>query len=528
MPIVIVGSGPVGLYTAIRLAAKGFPVQVVDKYAGNFSRPGVVAIQAGEIITRQLQSIGIDPKIPLAGSYPETYYISEIQKALHNKAESLGVQFTSANFEGIQGHSIKVEGQDTLIDCDLLIDCTGESREVVNYVNSTNSSKVFTVSPIADNPVKTNFVAFITMSKEDAEQLSAYKGTSSPVNQVTTFETLREQGWTQNDLPHWDMRNWKVSGAETERFCCYFEMPEDLARAPLTKQKEWLSTLLESKAGKKIDFDIEPGTLKFRAFNVDPKKVEEPIYQSGVYPFPIAVCGDALISAEYRKGTGISNGIICSNGLINAINLEGGKITLNRDAFDHTVTEHRSTAMCIQEHIKEVKDLYQGRRNKLGDIKIQKDKLDRYLEALSIDPENEVIKKGLLNQINELKKLADTAYLSRQYEKAHLTYEYALDACAALGKNPSAELSELAKLYNLQSRICSNLEKTYRGLNNPVKAQLYFKQGMSLCEQALALLETPQDSDMQNLKTGLIVLHKGFVERMVHYPQEQDNTPKFP
>lgn len=50
MPIVIVGAGPVGLYTAICLAERGLPVQIVDKYANNFSRPGVVAIGAGDLL----------------------------------------------------------------------------------------------------------------------------------------------------------------------------------------------------------------------------------------------------------------------------------------------------------------------------------------------------------------------------------------------------------------------------------------------------------------------------------------------
>lgn len=49
------------------------------------------------------------------------------------------------------------------------------------------------------------------MSNEDAELLRSCKAASDPVNQVLQFESLRAQGWTNNDLPHWDMRRWEYS-----------------------------------------------------------------------------------------------------------------------------------------------------------------------------------------------------------------------------------------------------------------------------------------------------------------------------
>ncbi|WP_347251863.1 FAD-dependent monooxygenase [Legionella sp.] len=525
MPIVIVGSGPVGLYTAIYLARKGFPVQVIDKYADHFSRPGVVAVEAGQLITRQLAHLGIKVEIPFADSFPETYYISDIQKVLREEAEKLEVKFTSAHFKGIQGDSVEVEGDISPIKCDLLIDCSGESRTVVNYVNSTTSKEIFKVSPIADNPVKTNFIAFITMNQEDAELLSGYRGSHSAINEVKRFEELRAQGWTQNDMPHWDMRRWSFSGGKPSRFCCYFEMPDELARAPESKQREWLSTMLELKAGKKIDFEIEPGSLKFCPFVVDPHQVENPICQSSPFPFPIAVCGDAMMSAEYRKGTGIANGIVCANGLANATQFTGHAYQINETIFYKTFTEYRSTEMCIGEHKKEVRDLYRARRNNLLDHRIQKTKLETYLEAHAMSPEDENIKKGLLEQISGFKKLADTAYLSKDFEKARLIYLEALKACSSLKEKPSSELLELAKLRNLETRIYSNLERTCRYQNKLPEAQEHLADSMAACQQALELLEEPQNEEMQKLKEGLIALHKSLDERREQYTKA--STPSF-
>ncbi len=370
MPIVIAGAGPIGLYTAVCLAKQGYRVHVVDKFAGEFTRPGVVALAAEETISKELKKIGIGIEIPSAKSQPETSNISDIQRTLYQEAQKLGVKFTSAHFENIQGNTIKVEGSNTLINCDLLVDCTGESRKAINYVNSSNQQEIFTISSIADNPVKTHFVAFITMSEEDAKELSSFSGTESIVNEVRGREALRSQGWDLNDIPAWDMKRWQLSGGKEARFCCYFEMPDDLARAPEEKQKAWLGTLLELKAGKKINFTIEPEPLKFGAFKVDPKRVTNPIYQQGIYPFPIVACGDAMMSAEYRRGTGIRNGVICANGLVNSIKIGNDKkLSIDPNLFFLIPTDSLklNTQTCINQHEKEIKGFYTDRKTKLAD-----------------------------------------------------------------------------------------------------------------------------------------------------------------
>lgn len=500
MPIIIAGSGPVGLYTAISLAKRGYPVQVVDKYVDNFTRPGVVAIQAGETIIRQLKEIRIDLEIPLAKSLPETYYVSDIQKALYAKAVELGVKFTRANFKGIQDNCIEVEGSEDLIRCDLLIDCTGENRGVVNYINSQHTSPPFTISKIAENPVKTNFIAFITMSNEDAELLRSCKAASDPVNQVLQFESLRAQGWTKNDLPHWDMRRWEYSETE-KRFCCYFEMPDELARAPLPLKREWLETMLKLKTGKNIDFSIEEGSsLKFSSFNVDPHKVDNPILDAGTYPFPVVACGDSLMSAEYRKGTGIFNGIVCANGLVNATRIISGKFQIDSHVFKGTTTDYLPTGKCIDDHIKDVKSTYQARNNKFSDIKSQKEKLAIFFEAYASSPEDETIKKGLLHQIGIFKKLADGFLINKKYAQACLSYEEVLSACNLLEKNPSVEITELAKLYDLKARIYSNLERAYKGNGNLPKAGECLEESIKNCKEAIARIGDVEERDLLKLK----------------------------
>ncbi|KTC85808.1 FAD-dependent oxidoreductase [Legionella drozanskii] len=503
MPIIIAGSGPVGLYTAILLAKKGYPVQVIDKYVDNFTRPGVVAIQAGETIARQLKRIGIDVEIPLAASSPETYYISDIQRVLYKKAKDLGVIFTKANFKSIKSNAVEVEGTTNLIPCDMLIDCTGENRQVVNYIISNKAPAPFTISKIATNPVKTNFIAFITLSNEDAELLRSYNSKANPVNTVLQFESLREQGWTMNDIPHWDIRRWEYSEKE-KRFCCYFEMPDELARAPELPKKEWLATMLKLKTGKTIDFEIEGGsTLKFSSFYVDPHQVENPILEAGPYPFPVVACGDALMSAEYRKGTGIYNGIVCANGLVNATRFNEGKIQVNSQAFYTTMTDYVPTGNQIEAHIREVKQAYQSRLNKLSDIKIHKETLATFFAAHASSPEDETIKKGVFHQIGIFKKLADNLLVSKNYAKACLAYEEVLSACKILEENPSVDITELVKLYDLKARIYSNLERSYRGNNNLLKAEESLVESIQTCEKAITRIGNTEDVTLFKFKKEL-------------------------
>lgn len=161
-------------------------------------------------------------------------------------------------------------------------------------------------------------------------------------------------------------------------------MPDELARAPESPKSDWLGTMLKLKTGKNIAFSIEEGSsLKFSSFLVDPHKVDNPILEAGSYPFPVVACGDSLMSAEYRKGTGIFNGIVCANGLVNATRYIERKFQVDSHVFKGTTTSGLPTGKCIDDHVKEVKSSYQARNNRFADIRVQKDRLAIFLKLMN-------------------------------------------------------------------------------------------------------------------------------------------------
>ena len=71
--IVIAGSGPIGLYTAILLRNRhlGVQVTVLDHRIGRFDRPGVIAIGALEAINASFARLDISPiEVIESGSLP--------------------------------------------------------------------------------------------------------------------------------------------------------------------------------------------------------------------------------------------------------------------------------------------------------------------------------------------------------------------------------------------------------------------------------------------------------------------------
>lgn len=91
-----------------------------------------------------------------------------------------------------------------------------------------------------------------------------------------------------------------------------------------------IALLNKLKTGNDINFTIEPGRLSFVPFDVEPKRVLEPVVTSQA--FPILIAGDALLSAEYRFGTGVTNGVNCANVLLDSID---PSLNVNSDYINH-------------------------------------------------------------------------------------------------------------------------------------------------------------------------------------------------
>lgn len=90
--------------------------------------------------------------------------------------------------------------------------------------------------------------------------------------------------------------------------------------------------------------------------------------------------------------------------------------------------------------------------------------------------------------------------ITKKYAQACISYEEVLSACKLLEKNPSVQITELAKLYDLKARICSNLERAYKGNKNLPKAGEYLEEGIKNCKDAIARIGDVEETDLLKLK----------------------------
>jgi tetratricopeptide (TPR) repeat protein len=342
--IVIAGAGPVGLYAAIRLKKQyGAEVNVVviDPYLDSYDRPGIIAQMAVETINKSLSAAGIKPiLVPQSGGYPpNSVFIKDLQGALLADAKDLGISLVQGSFTRAEGHDVVVTSKGAggavskSLHCDLLLDCSGERRVVATQVNTAKPG-TFTIAPIADNPIKKHFVAYVQMDAENAAKCKLQQAQEiDPLSFAVNMEALRKtHGWEHHALPQVTPASWDLDGGR-KRFCFYFEIPDRLQGADPGAQAAYLGALLKLKTGENIAFVVEEGRGRFLPFDVDPKIVRNPV-NTTAYSFPIALCGDAHMSPEYRLGTGVRNGIECANELIAMTHPTKDAFAIEKEGYD--------------------------------------------------------------------------------------------------------------------------------------------------------------------------------------------------
>ena len=106
--------------------------------------------------------------------------------------------------------------------------------------------------------------------------------------------------------------------------------------------------------GKDIHFRPDADDSAFNQFMVVPQKLESLV--DTTKGFPIIGVGDALISAEYRLGTGVSNGVACANGLMEALRIHSDNIEVIEEQWRFKVLR------VFTHHEKDITDLYSDAR----------------------------------------------------------------------------------------------------------------------------------------------------------------------
>lgn len=360
--IVIAGSGPVGLATAIFLKQKygnTVEVTVIDNNIDRYDRPGVIAVEA----LKTIESMGIPDLNVIESGSPPSIQIRDLQSELKKRAAESGVSLQPAKYQNISANSIITDPVIPDLNCDLLIDCTGERRLIMSQL-------AVPTELIGNNPVKNQFVAQIFMDETNAKKMKFLNDNDISPEKIRQFQS--QTGWSELAPPWTDtLRKWIVDEEGTEKlfkYCLYCEVPEHIAKDP-DSYKKYIHALLELKTGQPVSFEASTERGAFGPFEVQPKKLSQRVTSNGV--IPIVALGDSMVSAEYHLGTGVGNGVTCAYQLVQSLEIHDAVININESKWQLeplAIGPYRgsNTISLIENHQKRITGLYKSRRHEIA------------------------------------------------------------------------------------------------------------------------------------------------------------------
>ena len=337
---VVIGAGPAGLYTAIKLRKAGVKdVVVYDPRAGTYTRPGHLDYIVFEKAKRGTGA-NIDTDL-LSGTSARSGHIKDLERELYSEAKRLGIRIENKRFINIIPHASKpavvvadVLGHEEVVDADYVFDCTGTRRRVINAVNALSAEPPFKITTITDLPVKNHFIAYVRMPSNDYSRLKMAIDTYNAMGSLLTdtltearlFLKLRGLGWPEFKLPRLYCSSF---GKRTNyhKACLYLHAPAGLRNEDYD---EWVRTVIESYAPS-IHFEHYPAPRKysskprFMSFELNAEALTRVSYKGETLPTVIAL-GDAQIGFDYALGHGISDGIERIDALFEHMELFDGNI----------------------------------------------------------------------------------------------------------------------------------------------------------------------------------------------------------
>ncbi len=316
---IIVGGGPAGLYTVIKLVRKGInPSQIIlcDPRIGRYTRPGHLAKHAFDVASK---GIAFDFDIDFKKGKTTTYaHIKDIERALHEIVMGLGITIMPERFSKLtpvdDGVNVIFENEKSdsilLTGNDYLFDCTGSRRIIVNSVNTLfPQSPPFKLENITNEIYKHHFLAYVQMSEDEITRLTERHQEIEGLGMrwIKNFKdkilALRQLGWQENALPR---LYWVPFGKD--KLCFYLHAPESLAQE---NYDNWFQAALNLYA-ENIKYEHLPPSKKygekprFVHFQTSANSLLLPYFKQAGFPQVLAL-GDAMIDPDYYLAHGISN-----------------------------------------------------------------------------------------------------------------------------------------------------------------------------------------------------------------------------
>ena len=475
---VVIGAGPAGLYTAIKLRQAGIKdVVVYDPRAGDYTRPG----HLDEKVFRRAED-GINKQF----WNKRVGHIKDIEKKLYEEAIKLSIKIEKKSFIGLHqdaknpGVIVRTSESDEIIPADYVFDCTGSRRTVVFAVNTLEPESPFKLKPITDIPVHNHFIAYIKMDEQILDQILAARANENlnnikdPLAYARSIVKLRELDWHALKLPYC----YGVTFGKG-KVCMYLHAPEHLTKE---NQEQWVRTVMESyttpisyqHVSLSKTYESKP---RFTPFTVNAEYLEPVSYKGENLPVVIGL-GDAQIDPDFTLGHGIYNGIERIDALFNTMDIINGKICyFNAEDYQVEITA------LIQVHKEEVTETAIKRKQEFDDSLSKAELLFQSAIKDTTDQQEAFVFNEILTEIKARQSYLNTCKTFAKYHNEnHLIKlaEYKIDTLRS--KLPEIHEGLLKALNDLPPFLTAertNAENLLAALANSWKeiGNQLFKQG---------------------------------------------------
>lgn len=449
---VIIGTGPIGLYWAARLALfrkerglSDISIVAIDPQAGDFQRQRIVSNEAINKVTSTL-GIQISPskEIPI-----EAMRIRDFESALFDYCIDQGVDIILGKFQRLENDAVVYQDSTTesnvSISCDMVIDCSGTSRVVLKGFNTASHQEFFKIQDLGNNPHRSHFHTYLILKPIEAAKLSSRE--VEPLIQAEQLCKLRETyNWPDFSFPEVYINSAERKDGRFNYFI-YYEAPDNLREKGVAIQESFLKDLLKLKFGFDnitIDQIVSHGN-----FPVSPKYVEPVFYMGDNFPavFP---GGDCQIEPDYRKGFGIESGIKRADFLLDTISITPSGISFRLENYNFNVSRYISYQTNL------IVSFYQDRTQ---NIQTSLEKARLILCAASKTVED---KEKIKLIATHLKQLGNELFKKPNFIGAQECYLAAINLYQQMDLDKLSVMEDLLALYSNASLV-SLKQKDYEG-----------------------------------------------------------------